>query len=88
MHSPACETWRVHLRRHLVALGGALPTLEEFVADVIHSWETEQLIADPEFDVEFARLTAEQREAMDTARRISDPWERIEGIPASPRTDL
>jgi len=71
VHSPACETWRVHLARCWIELGDRPATLREFVDDTLHSWETELLVSDPEFEREFNRLTDETRQSMDLARRIT-----------------
>lgn len=76
------------MRRCWVEVGLSLPSLDQFVSDALHSWETELLVSDPEFQAEFDRLTAETRAALDTARKVTDPWAELEKLPASPRTDL
>ena len=81
IHSPQCETWQAHLRREIVALGGEHPSFHRFLDDVLHSWETELLVNDPEFWGEFESLTEETRQSLDLARRIT------EDLPASPVID-
>ena len=86
IHSPQCETWQAHLRREIVALGTDHPSLRTFLDDVLHSWETELLVNDPEFWEEIESLTDETRQSLDLARRITAPerWALIEKLPASP----
>ena len=72
MHSPACETWQVHLRRRL-------PDRDRFDSDaaftyeVLHSWEDELLVNDPEFWLHYDAMTADVRAEMDLAQRITEP---------------
>lgn len=64
MHNPPCDTWQVHLHRCYVELDRFIG-LGKFIDDVLHTWEQELLVADPEFEQEFQRVTAETRAAMD-----------------------
>lgn len=64
MHSPACLTWRVHLRRCL-SEREAHVSLKDFLDDVLHSWDNELLCDDPEFLTDLDRMIAETRASMD-----------------------
>ena len=65
MHSPACLTWQRHVRRCLLE-NAPYPTLQAFLDDVLHAWEDELLMDDPEFFVELDRMIAETRERLET----------------------
>lgn len=64
MHSPACLTWQRHVRRCLTE-NATYPTLQSFLDDVLHAWEQELLMDDPEFFIDLDRMIAETRAEMD-----------------------
>ena len=66
MHNPPCPTWAVHLRRCYVDVERFVG-LGAFVDDVLHSWEQELLMGDPEFFADLDRMLAETRASMDVS---------------------